>query len=312
MPLPNQPALMYDNDVSVDHPVYTPNADMTLSQTGGAFPADGDVLTYHAASGKWINQAPAGGGGGVAVTVGTRASLPGSGTNVGDTYICSDTDYTYIWSGSVWNAFHHGGYVNDPSIDSTFVRKTTTTVTGDSIVTSFGGARIKDGAVGSGDHILSYVKPVTPSSTLKVRIGFKYSMPSGPFRQGGPVVYNSNTGKWLFFRYASSVLFYSRYNDSTGLNTNVTSVGPPSITNTGMGASPAANPYPVQFWCFDFDGSNWYLRLYQDGACQSLISTVFSEALSSWIGTNFTHIGIGMNPASGDAIQLEDLTVLHA
>jgi hypothetical protein len=47
--------------------------------------------------------------GGSSIAQGLYASRPGSGTNVGDTYIATDSPLMSVWTGSVWNTFHKGG-----------------------------------------------------------------------------------------------------------------------------------------------------------------------------------------------------------
>jgi hypothetical protein len=70
MPEINGPALIFENDCAIDHQVYGFNSDLTRSVISGSLPADSDLLTYDAASGKWKNKPIAATG----VTPGTYSS----------------------------------------------------------------------------------------------------------------------------------------------------------------------------------------------------------------------------------------------
>ena len=54
-----------------------------------------------------------GGGGGGGIVYGTRAALPGTGSS-GETYICTDSPYSFQWTGSAWQAYIFGYQVTEP------------------------------------------------------------------------------------------------------------------------------------------------------------------------------------------------------
>jgi hypothetical protein len=57
-----------------------------------------------------------GGGSGNSISLGTFSSLPVSGTNVGDTYKCTNSGYEAIWNGTAWVFFFAGFPVVPPSL----------------------------------------------------------------------------------------------------------------------------------------------------------------------------------------------------
>lgn len=54
--------------------------------------------------------------GGASISIGAIASLPVSGTNVGDTYRCTDSLYEFVWTGSIWQAYIYGIPVTVPPL----------------------------------------------------------------------------------------------------------------------------------------------------------------------------------------------------
>lgn len=238
-----------------------------------------------------VTAASNGSGGGGSTMVGTRVSLPGTPSASGSVYLCTDSDYEYFSNGSTWFTRVFGRQGVDPATDSSVVKLSTTSPSGSSSDTSKGGINFNVGTA-SGDHVEGYLKPVTPSSTLRIAIGFNQSQSTIP--QAGIVIYNSNTGKWVFVRYAAGSLFYSRYQDSTGW-----------IANT-QGPDTWRNTWPWKgIWGLTFDGTNWKVNLYTDS--QLLVSDPDSnlnsgngitEGLAAWIGTNYTHVGVAGNLSS--------------
>jgi hypothetical protein len=62
----------------------------------------------------WWLTAGAGGSSGGTVSVGPIASLPVAGTQTGQTYVCTDSPYEFIWNGAAWLAFVYGYQVTPP------------------------------------------------------------------------------------------------------------------------------------------------------------------------------------------------------
>jgi hypothetical protein len=147
------------------------------------------------------------------------------------------------------------------------------------------------GTVASGDHCFCYGKPVTPSSTLKLCFG-----PSAG-GSSGIAIWNSNTGKVVFFRIIGVTLFYSRYQVTTGFSANTTS------------SANFINPWPHWGnWAVRFDGTSWFLETYMDVNCTQKIAQMFTEPLSTWIGTNYPHVGFAIN--SGTSVWGQHVSVI--
>lgn len=72
---------------------------------------------------------------GNSITRGTYASLPGSGNNAGDMYLCTDSPYEFIWTGSIWQARFRGIEVTPPGPSSAW----TNVNLGTSVTTDEGG-----------------------------------------------------------------------------------------------------------------------------------------------------------------------------
>lgn len=82
-----------------------------LRDVGTAAPSDGDVLTFDAASSKWIPGAPAGGGGnGIALSGRklTYADLPTTGVADGEAYLVASDGLIYVRDSGAWPAEGEG------------------------------------------------------------------------------------------------------------------------------------------------------------------------------------------------------------
>jgi hypothetical protein len=218
-----------------------------------------------------------GGGGSSSNAFGTRASLPGTVPAAGSMYYCTDSPFAYISDGTKWNALMGTSAIGDPSLNPSLVQLVTGTWSSRSANTSLGGIRMT-GTAASGDQVFAIALPVTPSATLKIAFGF----PSSALV--GPVIWNANTGNVVICRQGNPAtsIYNSRYTVASGFNSNVTSVGFSDYWPSGgtLGLS--------------FDGTNWYLNVYSDPNLVQQTGTLLSEALSSFIGVNFTHVGLGI------------------
>src|SRR5438309_1655499 len=90
----------------------------TVDGSGNSTIADGDALTYDASLKRWKNAVLGSGApGGGSVSVGARASLPGTPSS-GRIYKCTDAQYSYFGDGSKWNCEFCGHQGIDPATDS--------------------------------------------------------------------------------------------------------------------------------------------------------------------------------------------------
>lgn len=250
--------------VSADIPI------ATTSLTGAVVP-DNSSITI---SGGVIS-ATAGTGG---TTIGARASLPVSVPAKGNTYYCTDSPYVYVSDGTHWQGFLGSIEVGDLSVNAAGLTLVTVGTNSPTITTDITAGGYKIRGTTTGDNIAAVVTPVTPSSTLKLSFG---AIANG---QVGPVIWNTNNGRAIICRFVAPNIFNSRYNIAGGLNLNAGNVA-------------ASNLWPSQFFYgLTFDGTNWSLGFYADAAMQFGIGTaIFTEALTTFIGTNYTHVGAGGN-----------------
>lgn len=222
-------------------------------------------------------------GGGGSVVYGTRASLPGTPSADGTLYLCTDSPYSYLSDGSAWRPYIHSWPVTEPS-GLTKINNTPTTT----LIQTYGGYHFS--ATGAGDQVVSYVKAVTPSSTLRVAFGFHINTVT----QAGIVIYNSNTGNVYFFRRINHIgytydLFRSLY----------TSAGATlSVPNTTIGGMPG-RIWPAYTFILRFDSTNFYIDWNPDPHGNLPSENVYSEALATNIGANYTHVGFGVNMSGG-------------
>lgn len=241
---------------------------------------------------------PSGSGGAVQITRGTRASLPGSGTATGDMYLCSDSPYQYYWDGSNWQAYIYGQPVTEPSGLTKINSGPTTT-----LVTTYGGYQF--GATGAGDQVVSYVQAVTPSSTLQVALGYQY--PKGA--QVGICIYNSNNNKVYFFRQISATGYNFQF-FKTLYTSDGASISTPNANIAGGSATLDRRVWPDATWIFRFDSTNLYIDIALDSQAAFGTENIYSEALTTNIGTNYTHVGFAVNLGSNN-IWGQHLKILH-
>src|SRR4051812_45557059 len=115
MPTPLMPPS--DSDPLTQHPPGSYYAE-SVDGSGDSTIADGDALLYDASLKRWKNAVLGSGApGGGSVTVGARASLPGTPSS-GRIYKASDCDYSYFGDGSKWQAEVFGYRGIDPGTDS--------------------------------------------------------------------------------------------------------------------------------------------------------------------------------------------------
>lgn len=279
MPTPIMPPS--STDPLMQHPPGSFYAE-SVDGSGDSTIADGDALLYDASLKSWKNAASGASG----VTVGARASLPGTPSS-GRIYKCTDSDYEYYGDGSKWNANVFGYRGIDPATDSAVVKKSTVSgISGSSSDTSAGGIKFTVGTH-AGDHLEAWVRPVTASSTLAIALGFNQA--DGTTPQHGPCVYDSASGKWCFFRYAGGALYASRYLDSTGWVSNAAS-------------TPWVNPWPRRgVWGLTF-ASAAKLNFYSDSELLVPTTDIASGGgySDSYLVGAFTHVGIAGNLGSAN------------
>jgi len=236
------------------------------------------------------------------VGYGTNASFkssPPASPATGQQFICSDSPYSYIYDGSAWQAFLHSWPVDEPGNNGFALTKINATPT-TTLNEANGGYLFS--ATGSGDQVVSYVMPVTPSNTLKVAV--MASMAG----QGGLVLYNANNNKVVFIRTITNnvngtQLFYSRY-----------------TADGGTFSANTATTSQVQYaaaWnniCFilRFDSTNWYVDLAKTPS--NILGTtndnIHSEAKATFIGADYTHVGFGVNLNAADKTWGQHLKIL--
>jgi hypothetical protein len=248
-----------------------------------------------------------------AVQYGTRASLPGTPGVSGSCYVCSDSPFSmYVSDGTNWNGMFMGIPAADPALNAALVTKSTKTLTSSWTDTSLGGL-IFGGASGGSDEVMGKVIPVTPSSTLKVRV----NLVNGNSASGW-CIWNDNTGKVVWIRCLGNQIIYSRYlvTGGTGWQANQSTYNSvlPIPFPSGNGTSTAAPQ--VGYMAFVFDGTNWAWKRYLDPACTVELAgnTIFTETLAGWIGTNFTHVGFGTSTTStttANVMWAIDLKIVH-
>lgn len=95
-----------------------------------------------------------------AVSYGTRASLPSSGSSNGQQYICTDSPYSFIWNGSSWLAFVFGYQVTEPILSNFTQVNISGNITLD---TSHGGIAFL-GPSASGTQDIGYIAAAVPGS----------------------------------------------------------------------------------------------------------------------------------------------------
>jgi len=231
---------------------------------------------------------PSAGSGG-SIQYGTRASLPAANTvSAGTLYLCTDSPYSYLSDGSNWQAYIYGYAVVEPSGLTKINSGPTTTLN-----TTYGGYLFY--CASSGDQVVSYVMAVTPSNTLKVTLGFLGA------KQCGVVIYNSNNNKVYFFR----VIGNGAPSPTTGGSVYKTLYTSDGASVSSPNAQQSAIGYlgwPYAAFYVKFDATNFYVgtTLGPDDSIPALEYQICSEALATNIGTNYTHVGFGVNNSGAD------------
>jgi hypothetical protein len=177
--------------------LYDANGNAVAGTTGQLVPPGGStnqvLAKASATSGDtaWVN--PGGGGSGNSISYGTYASLPGSGTTMGDMYVCTDSPYTFIWSGSVWLAFLPAvGQVTLPPTSGW----TWDTQGGSSVVATYGNLYVSFAGFGS-DDARAYYRTVSGAFTMKMLC--KVVTWKTTSAQSGVGIAISDGTKYLFF-----------------------------------------------------------------------------------------------------------------
>jgi hypothetical protein len=242
---------------------------------------------------------PAGVSGGGTVSVGTRAALPSTVPSAGTMYKCTDSAIEYVSDGTNWKTFFYGLPIEDASLNASVVTKSTNTLSATFIDKTTLGGILFGGTCTGTDHLMMQVVPVTPSSTLVVRVNL-LTVSNG----AGWVIWNDNTGKAVWIRMIGNTLAYARYQNTTGFVTNGSLLTSGTFVNPfPAGSNPQAIAGCLGYMAFVFDGTSWFVRRYVDPGCtlQASATNTFTETLATWIGTNYTHVGFGagVNSTSG-------------
>jgi hypothetical protein len=174
---------------------------------------------------------------GLTNTVGPFASLPGSGTYAGQCYDCTDAFYSFVWTGSAWQAYAFGYPVTLPPSASGFAA-----VNGGSLTNVLG--TLVAVAGGSTWSPFTIAQPTVP-----------YSLQVGVMTLAGKLA-TDGTG------YTTGVLFsdgtkfmysyYSYYNNTNYIQYN-------STVNTFVGAQTTTDNLPLPG-----SGIQWY-KIVNDG-----------------------------------------------
>jgi hypothetical protein len=254
---------------------------------------------------------PQGIAGSGSVQYGTRASLPSTPGVAGSCYMCSDSPYTtYVSDGTNWNGRFMGLPVADPALDATLVTRSTKTLTSSNFDTTQGGV-LMTGQLAGSDDVIAKVIPVTPSSTLVVRANIIAGNAGG-----GWVIWNDNTGHVVFIRWAGNQLFFSKYlvTAGTSFQSNQSVVTGTFISPFPSGNGSATIAPNMGYVGFAFNATAWAFKTYLDPACTiQLRSDPFTELLSTWIGTNYTHVGLAVSATSTTTqyVWAIDLKIVH-
>jgi hypothetical protein len=166
----------------------TSASSITLAQGKGLYIST-DGTNYFSARG---GSGGGGGGGGNTNALGPIASLPASGTTAGDQYKCSDSLYSFIWSGSVWVPFVYGYECTMPlTSEFSWVNQGSATVDG-----TYGGIYLYTPAPGSsGSNFRIQATAVPLSAPYTYTAFFSPLAPTGNFCNIGIGFYETLTTK---------------------------------------------------------------------------------------------------------------------
>ena len=142
---------------------------------------------------------------------GPRASLPASPV-ARQLYICTDSPWQYEYNGSAWTSMFSGTPANDPAFLSWTNFFPGTYTTSPYTDNTYGGARLWGGvASGAPDLIAAIATPITPTSTMKISLGFL------PMANAGIAFINNTTKQVSFLRWTGyQTIYLSTWNISTG------------------------------------------------------------------------------------------------
>lgn len=133
------------------------------------------------------------------VLIGTRANLPGSVPVAGTTYVCTDSPYEYVSTGSVWSAFFYGQPVTEP-IPGNFSWMNQNTAT---LTTTFGGMQLFSPHT-SGQVNIQYL--AYPSTPFTRTMAFLPSNPVAATNNGMGFVFSDGTKIETFFLVMGTVV----------------------------------------------------------------------------------------------------------
>ena len=274
--------------------VYGSTGDAVAGVTGQLVPSGGvggQVLAKNSATNydtHWITGG--GGGGGTTTLIGPIASLPGSGTTTGDTYICLDSPYEFVWDGSVWQAFVFGYNVTQPIL-ANFTQANVGELTIDS---THGGLVLSVPNGGSSNNVQFLTQPIPGSGAYYVDCAFLLLAQGTNGGVGSGLANGSNSGAALAFNRlgAESGNFYQweaqYFNNASSWSSNQSaqtfqSFGP--LTWTRMYDDGSSTRY----FYMSMDGYHWTL-FRSEGRTSFLTPTVGMFALANYNSALAAHL----------------------
>jgi len=167
-----------------------------------------------------------GGGGGSSVSIGTYSSLPGSATNAGDIYKCTDSPVEFVWTGAAWQAYW-GTYPITLPLSSGWSWDNQGSATLDA---SLGIQQIAEDVQGNVVNYRVRYRSI-PSAPYTVTALIAFAMPPINYRNGGLCLRQSSDGKLITFRlqwngsWRIAVVKHADSSTDTATYTDITNVG---------------------------------------------------------------------------------------
>jgi hypothetical protein len=201
----------------------------------GADPATNDCAKFDASHNLVTAGAACGsGGGGNTITVGARASLPGTSATTGNEYKTSDAPYTYYWNGASWDAYVQSVKVTEPiNTGWTWVNQGSATV-----ATTNGGIYLAGDTTG-GTQVRAYCQtaPGGAGAHFTVTALFRpVTSAADPnnARDGGIILRGSTSGIIMYYGFSGDVNGNSRFLHQDKYNSATSFASANYIANVGI------------------------------------------------------------------------------